>query len=338
MSVNNKHKIVTFGEVMMRLSASQYKRLTQAHQLDVCYGGTEANVSVALSHYGCESIHVTALPNDFTGAAVKGYLNQYGVNTSYVSTSNSPLGLYFLEEGASHRSSEIAYNRNHSAFANCNPADFKWEEILKTADWFHWTGITPAISKNTYLALKNALEQAKLQQVKVVVDPVYRSNLWNYEGANPQKILRELLEYSTVFVGGTEEINMLFDTSYSYAEFKQAAIFLMEKIPSLTSVVNKVRKSKNASWHSISSQCWDGNTLYESDEIEITHIVDRIGTGDAFTSGVIYGLINFDWNQTLAFANACCALKHTIKGDGFLMSDKEVLRTINSGFNGRILR
>lgn len=337
MKTDTTHKIVTFGEVMMRLTPPDYRCFPQTQIVNIFYGGTEANVAVSLANMGCIAYHVTALPDDFTGAAVMGYLKQNNVDTKYISRNNHPLGLYFMEEGAVHKSSRIAYNRLNSAFANGNQSDYDWEEILKDADWFHWTGITPAISSNACKALKDALEVCKSKNITVSTDPVYRSNLWLY-GSDPVTTLKEMVGLSTVFMGGPEEINMLFHTHFSYDDFEIASRYLMNEIPSISSVIHKTRKAKNASWHTIGSMAWDGNRLYESEEIEITHILDRIGTGDAFAAGLIYGMLNYDWEQALAYANATCALKHVIPGDACLISEKEINAAVASGLQGRILR
>lgn len=333
-----QHRIVTFGEVLMRVSPPQFRRFSQAQNANIFFGGTEANVAVAMSHFDCKSTHVTALPNDFTGEAVAGFFKQNDVDTQFMSKNSEPLGLYFLEEGATHRSSKIVYNRNNSAFANCNPKDYDWKTILKDADWFHWTGITPATSKNAYIVLKEALSVAQELNITVSADPVYRSNLWKYDDANPAKMLKELVSLSHVFIGGCDEINMLYETNYSFQDFKDAAKFLQDKNESIKAVINKTRKSKNGSWHTISSQCWADNIYYESPEIEITHIIDRIGTGDAFAAGLIYGMLHYELPKALAFANTTCALKHSMIGDAFLLSKDDVEAAIKSGLQGRIIR
>ncbi|MGS2762845.1 PfkB family carbohydrate kinase [Sinomicrobium sp. M5D2P9] len=337
MKPEKKHKIVTFGEILMRLSPQDYNCFVQAQQADIFYGGTEANVAVALARMGCETSHVTTLPDDFTGASAKGHLNRYGVDTSFVACNNAPLGIYFLEQGVVHRPGRIVYNRSHSSFAKTDPDEFDWEKILDNASWFHWTGITPAISSGASRALEDALQVAHNKGITVSTDPVYRSNLWQYD-ADPSATLREMVALSAVFMGGPEEINMLFGTYFEEEEFEDAAKFLMVECPAIRNVVQKTRSSVNASRHEIASRCWDGKRLYVSDPIEITPVVDRIGTGDAFAAGLIYGMLHYNWDEALQFANATSALKHTIPGDACLLSADDITGVIRSGFNGRIIR
>lgn len=337
MTKNTTHKIVTFGEVMMRLCPPDHRYISQTESVNIFYGGTEANVAIGLANLGCDVTHVTALPNDFTGAAVLGYLKQNDVRTQFITRNEHSLGLYFMEEGAVHKSGRIAYNRLHGAFAHINPKDFDWNEILEGASWFHWTGITPGISLQAYTALKEALKVCNEKNITVSTDPVYRTNLWNY-GESAIPILNELVNMSTIFIGGPDEINMLLSTSYNASDFKESACDIMDKYINLKAVINKTRSAKNATWQKIRSMVWTGKELFTSDEVEITHIIDRIGTGDAFAVGLIYGMLHYEWSKTLAIANACCALKHVIPGDASLVTEEQLNNAVTSGLKGRLIR
>ena len=332
-------KVVTFGEILMRITPLGNKKLKQSNQLEYYFGGTEANVAISLSQFGNKTEYVTVVSDDFVGRAVKSYLKQLEVSTEAILESNHPLGLYFLEVGAVMRSSKISYNRAHSAFCNLTPDMINWDDSLNGANWFHWTGITPALTENTYLALKEGILKAHEKGLTISADPAYRNDLWNY-GRNAKDVLKELIVYSDIFIGGVNEINELLDTSFerNNEDFIKASKLLMETFPNIKKVADKRRSSLNANWHKIISKMWDGNRFIETKELEITHIVDRIGTGDAFAAGLIHGLLHYDDLKALEFANAACAIKHTIEGDANLLNEKEVLNVINGNLTGRIIR
>ncbi|GAA0712356.1 sugar kinase [Aquimarina litoralis] len=332
-------KVVTFGEIIMRISPPGNKKLIQSNQLEYYFGGTEVNVAISLSQLGNGANHVSAVSNDFLGKAATSYLNTYGVDTDFVQTSEDPLGLYFLEVGAVMRPSTISYHRSHSAFSTIKSSDLDWEQILEHCNWFHWTGITPALSEEAYKGLKNALLVAQKKNIPVSADPAYRKNLWNY-GIDARAALSELSGLSTIFIGGPNEINELLGTNFTNDtdDFIKSCKYLQEKFPYIEKVFDKTRVSLNANWHKIKSRMWDGNTFHETEELEITHIVDRIGTGDAFASGLIHGLLHYDDQKALQFANASCALKHTIEGDANLVNEEEIVSVIEGNLTGRIKR
>ncbi len=333
------NKVVTFGEVMMRIAPLGNKKLKQSNQLEYYFGGTEANVAISLSQLGNNTQHVSVVSNDFIGDAAKSYLQKFGVNTSSILFSEYPLGFYFLETGAVMRSSTISYNRSNSAFSHIDPKIIDWNTILEHCNWFHWTGITPALSENAYQVLKKGLEIANEKGIPISADPAYRSNLWKY-GRNAKETLNELVGLSSIFIGGPNEINELLGTSYSYTneDFLKSSKKLVQEHPNIAKIFDKTRVSINANWHKIRARMWNGDTFEETDELEITHVVDRIGTGDAYASGLIHGLLHYDDTKALQFANASCALKHTIEGDANLVSEKEILNVINGNLNGRIVR
>ncbi len=333
------NKIVTFGEVLMRIAPLGNKKIKQSNQLEYYFGGTEANVAISLSQFGNTTQHVSAVSNDFIGDAAKSYLNKFGVDTNEIIDLDHPLGIYFLEVGAVMRASTISYNRSHSAFCNIDPKQIDWEEILKDCHWFHWTGITPALSYNAYQALKEGLEIASKKGITVSADPAYRSNLWQYE-KNAIDILNELVGISNIFIGGPNEINELLNTTFlnSKEGFIPASKLLINEHPNIKKVFDKTRVSLNANWHKIRARMWNGNQYAQTNELEITHVIDRIGTGDAYAAGLIHGLMHYDDIMALEFANASCGLKHTIEGDANLVTEKEVLNIIQGNLTGRIVR
>ena len=333
------NKILTFGEVMMRISPSNNKTLQQSKEVEFFFGGTEMNVAASLSTFGCDVKHITNVSNDFVGYSAISYMKSLGINISQVNKNEHPLGLYFLEVGSAVRPSRIAYNRLNGSFANINPNNIDWNTALQDCEYFHWTGITPGISENAYLALKQGLEIAKEKGINITTDPAYRSNLWNY-GKKGQEVLKELVGLSTIFIGGVNEINEILGTQFSSDKdgFIEASKTLLNTTPSIQKVFDKVRIGKDASNQLTKGRAWVDNQYIETKEIEVNQVVDRIGTGDAFAAGLIYGLMHFDYQKALDFANAACALKHTILGDVNLASVADVLEVVNGNLGGRIKR
>ena len=336
---NNQSKIVTFGEVLMRLSPENNRLFQQSNELTYFFGGTELNVAVSLAKFGEQTKYVTAISDDFIGDAALAFIRQYGIDTSAIQRMNDPLGLYFLEEGSSLRSSTISYNRIHGAFANINKNKVDWEEIFEGATHFHWTGITPGISNTAYVILKEGLEIANKKDILISADPAYRSNLWKYTN-QARHFLKELVHLSHIFIGGSNEINEILETDFSFSDedFLKATEAIKKECPSITKVFDKIRKSESASWQKIYGRAVIDGELYKTDMLEITPVVDRIGTGDAFAAGLIYGLIHLSDKDTLDFANAACALKHTIDGDANLVSVEQVEQVLRGETSGKIKR
>lgn len=335
---NNK-KVITFGEVLMRLSPSDNRKLQQAMHLDFFFGGTEMNVAASLAYFGVPVQHITNVSKDIVGNAAIASLRKFGIEVSQVKKVDHPLGIYFLEVGSAMRSSQIAYNRLHSSFANITPESVDWDEILEDAGYFHWAGISPAISEGAYQTLKKGLEIAREKNIVVTADPAYRSNLWTY-GRESQKVLAELVDLSTIFIGGVNEINEILGSNYGFDKegFISASKALLQAHPSITKIFDKVRTSVSSSWQKIYGRAWTGKNYITSEELEIRDVVDRIGTGDAYAAGVLYGLQHFNDQQVLNFANAASALKHTHVGDANLVSVEEVLEVANGNIGGRIKR
>lgn len=339
MQPDKNKKIITFGEVVMRLSPPGYRKIQQSTQFNFFFGGTEMNVAASLSRFGMDVQHISNVSDDIVGEAALAFMGQCHIDTSLINKVNHPLGLYFLEEGAGLRAGQAAYNRLHGAFASITPEQVDWDEVLEGCHWLHWTGISPGISEGAYKTLKAGLEIAKIRGITISTDPAYRSNLWNY-GSSGYEILAELVRLSTVFIGGVNEINEICGTQFSYdrENFVAAANLLMEEHPSITKIFDKVRTGMSASWQKVYGRAWVDNEYFETEEIELTTVVDRIGTGDAFAAGLIYGLHHFDDRQALHFANAACALKHLIPGDVSLASVEEVTEIMNGATGGRIKR
>jgi 2-dehydro-3-deoxygluconokinase len=330
---------ITFGEVLMRLSPEGNKKFIQSNTLEFYFGGTEINVGISISNFGGKVKHISCISNDFIGDTAISYLNKFDVDTTSIVRSNRPLGVYFLEVGAVMRPSSISYNRSHSSFSEIQPSMVDWEASLENASWFHWTGITPALCLGGYETLRDGLILARKRGITVTADPTYRSGLWKYE-KEAKKVLSELLEYSTIFIGGINEINEVLGTSFTYSndDFIAASKQLMERFPSIEKVFDKIRTSLNSSWHKIRARMWNGKEFRETEDLDITHIVDRIGTGDAFAAGLIYGLQEFDDFKAMEFASAACALKHTYEGDVNFATVKEVMGILEGNTTGRFNR
>ncbi|MFS4483849.1 sugar kinase [Hyunsoonleella sp. 2307UL5-6] len=332
-------QIITFGEVLMRLSPFGNKKFIQANTLEFYFGGTEVNVGLSIAHFGANVKHITCISNDFIGDTAIAYLNKFDLDTTAIIRTNRPLGVYFLEVGAVMRPSSISYNRSHSAFSEITPEMVNWQDALANGSWFHWTGITPALTQGSFNTLKEGLKLAREKGIQVSADPTYRSGLWQY-GLEPKKALTELLHYSTVFIGGINEMNEALDTNFGYSneDFIEASKLLIEKFPSIEKVFDKIRTSINSSWHKIRARMWNGKDFRETEDFDITHIVDRIGTGDAFAAGLIYGLQYYDDYKAMQFASAACALKHTYVGDVNYATTDEVTRILEGNVTGRFNR
>lgn len=332
-------RIVTFGEVLMRLSPSENKMLRQSHDMEFFFGGTEMNVASALAILGNDVKHISAVSDDFVGDSAISAMKSYGIDTQFVVRNEFPLGLYFLEVGSAVRASRISYNRLNGSFANIKPEQIDWEKVLDGCEFFHWTGISPGISESAYETLKQGLQLAYSKGIQITADPAYRSNLWKY-GKEGHSVLKKLISYSTIFIGGVNEINEILGTDFNSEKdgFIEAVETLMREIPSVKKVFDKTRIGISASCQSTQGRFWINGKYFETESIEINPVVDRIGTGDAFAAGLIYGLINFDNEKALRFANASCAVKHTILGDVNLSSAEDILEVMNGNSGGRIKR
>lgn len=346
-----KNKIVTFGEIMLRLATPDYLRFSQANLFTATFGGGEANVAVSLANYGLETEFVTRLPqNDIARACVMD-LHKYGVGTENIVYGGERLGIYFLETGAVARASKVVYDRAHSAIADIQPGMINWEEVLKDARWFHWTGITPALSQGAADACQEAIRTANRLGVTVSCDLNYRKNLWKY-GKKASEVMPALVEGCDIILGNEEDAEKVFGIKpegfdvantqgeVNAAEFQSVCTQLTSRFPRAKKVIITLRGSINANHNTWSGVLYDGNTLYQAPAYNITHIVDRVGGGDSFMGGLIYGLVSYpgDDQKALNFAVAASCLKHTIYGDFNQVTVEEVEKLMSGDASGRVSR
>lgn len=332
-------KLITFGEVMMRLSPPGYTMFSQASSFDLVYGGGEANVAISCGYLGMKAAHVTRFPDNALGRAATQFLRKHWLGTVNVIYGDNMLGKYFLQKGAVHRSSEVIYEREGSAFSLIKPEMINWDEVLKGADWFHWTGITPAISEGAAMCCLQAIKTANKMGVKVSGDINSRKNMWKY-GKTMQQVMPELVKNTDIVITSSRGIHEMFGLGNQSSGFKTAAKALMNTFPRIEKVVGKTRKSISASHQQIQGKMWTGKTYIKADKLDITHVIDRVGTGDAFASGIIYGLLHYkeDDLQALNFATAACALKHTVVGDVNMVSVDNVTSLMSGNTSGKIKR
>ncbi|MDC0177729.1 sugar kinase [Polaribacter sp.] len=330
-------KVITFGEVMMRLSPPGYEKFSQASSFELVYGGGEANVGISCAYLGMKAAHVTRFPDNALGKAATQFLRKHWLSTEHVIYGDNMMGKYFLEKGAVHRSSEVIYEREGSAFSLIEPSMIDWEDVLKDADWFHWTGITPAISKGAANCCLHAIKTANKLGVTVSGDINSRDNMWKY-GATMQDVIPELVKHSNVVITSSSGIREMFALGRPKDKFQDLAKQLIDLFPNIKKVVKKTRRIMSASHHQIQGKIWNGEAFINSDMLNITHIIDRVGTGDAFAAGLIYGLLHFNDKQAIEFASAACALKHTVPGDVNTVSLENVESLLKNETAGAIKR
>lgn len=333
--------VITFGEIMMRLSTPGFARFSQATNLNITYGGGEANVAVSLAYLGIPAAHVTRFPDNDLGQAAAALLRQHKVNTEHLLFGGDRLGLYFLETGAVARASKVIYDRAESAFAQLEPGMINWEEVLQNAQWFHWTGITPAISAGAAQSCLEAIQVANNLGITVSADINYRKNLWQY-GKQAHEVMPALVAGCDIIVssiGDAADILQIKPEKHAADKFVSVCQQMMQHYPRIKKIVNTTRGSVNASHNTLSGMLWNGQQLRKTPTHHITHIVDRIGGGDAFMAGLIYGLLTYqDDQKALDFAVAASALKHTIEGDANLVTVAEVEPVMNGDSSGRLSR
>ena len=343
-------KIVTFGEIMLRLSPVGKRRFIQAEQFDVIYGGGESNVAASLANYGLATEFVTRLPDNDLGHCALANLRKHGVGTQHIALGGDRLGIYFLEHGAVSRGSKVVYDRAHSAFAEIEPGMIDWEKAFEGAEWFHWTGITPAISQGAADACLEAIKIANEKGITVSTDLNYRKNLWKY-GKKAGEVMEALVEGCDVILGNEEDAEKVFDIhpegvdvtqgdTMDPAAYESVGQQLMQRFPRAKKVIITLRGSISASHNSWSGVLWDGKQLFMAPTYQITHIVDRVGGGDSFMGGLVYGLLTYpnDDQQALNFAVAASCLKHTIFGDFNLVTVGEVEKLMSGDASGRVSR
>ena len=339
-------KVITFGEIMLRLATPDYLRFCQSDKLNATFGGGEANVAVSLANYGIATEFVTRLPkNDIARACVMD-LRKYGVGTSHIVYGGDRLGIYFLETGAVARASKVVYDRAHSAISEIQPGMVNWEEVFKDASWFHWTGITPAISQGAADACLEAIQVANRMGIPVSCDLNYRKNLWKY-GKMASEVMPELVAGCDVILGNEEDAELCLgfkpdadvEAGHTDAEGYKGIFQQMMKEFGFKYVVSTLRESFSATHNGWKAMIYNGEEFYTSKRYDIDPIIDRVGGGDSFSGGIIHGLMTKpNQGAALEFAVAASALKHTINGDFNLVSIEEVEALAGGDASGRVQR
>ncbi len=338
-------KVITFGEIMLRLQTVRNQRLIQATNLEATFGGGEANVAVSLANYGHEAHFVTKMPDNLIGAWCISELRKYGVETDYVTKGGDRLGVYFVEKGASQRASTVTYDRANSSIALAKPEDFDWDKIFDGAEWFHFTGITPALSDGAAELSLLACKAAKAKGITISCDLNFRKKLWTSEKAG--KVMSGLMEYVDVCIANEEDAEKVFgihakETDITSGElsdegYRDVAKQLADRF-GFSHVAITLRESISASVNNWSALLYDGKDYYKSKKYNI-NIVDRVGGGDSFGGGLIYAMLEkYSMQDTIEFAVAASCLKHSIEGDFNLVSVKEVQALAGGDGSGRVQR
>lgn len=340
-------RIVTFGEIMLRLKAPGHERLFQSPMLEATFGGAESNVAVSLAQFGHDASFVTVLPANALGDAALAELRRFGVDVSHVRRGGNRLGVYYLETGASQRPSTVVYDRAGSSVATVKPGEIDWDAVFTGADWFHVSGVTPAISAEAAAVSLEAVLAARVRHVPVSCDYNYRANLWKY-GRKAQDVMRELVQHVQVGIANEEDcqksLGVQVDVDVREGvldedKYRTLAQRVFDAFPNLEKQVITLRESRSADSNGWSACLYDGSTFVRSRTYEITDIVDRVGSGDAFAAGLIHGLIAYgDDTRALEFATAAGCLKHSIPGDFNRVTLSEVERLLAGDGSGRVQR
>lgn len=343
-----RKKVITFGEIMLRLSTPRYNRFVQSDSFDVTYGGGEANVAVSLANYGLDSYFVSKLPKHEIGQSAVNHLRRFGANTNHIIRGGERIGIYFLETGASQRPSKVVYDRANSAISNAVSDEFNWDEIFEDAEWFHWTGITPSLGEKVQSILFESCKIATSKGIKTSCDLNFRKKIWTSEEA--QKVMRPLMEYVDVCIANEEDAEkslglMPNDNDIDNAELNEESYFMLaqelKKEFNFETVAITLRESFSASRNGWSALMLDDKECKEVHRSKIydIQILDRVGGGDSFASGLIYGLLSkANSKDALEFAVAASCLKHTIHGDFNLVSKEEVENLVTGSGSGRVER
>jgi 2-dehydro-3-deoxygluconokinase len=343
-----KNKIVTFGEILMRLTTPGFSRFGQQTQFDINFGGGEANVCVSLANYGLDAEIVSRLPENDIAEACLRELKGLGVGTSKIIRGGERIGIYFVEKGAVARASKVIYDRSFSSFSTIDSTMINWKDILQDATWFHWSGITPAVSESAALACQEGIQTASQMGITVSCDLNYRKKLWNY-GKAPTDVMPRLVAGTDIVTGNEEDAEICLGINAENTDITSGKIDadayravsqkIMERFPRVKKVITTLRESISASHNNWSGVIWNGRELLKSKTYPVTHIVDRIGSGDSFMGGLIYGLTELDSEQeALEFAVAASALKHSIEGDFNQVTIEEVKKLMVGDATGRVSR
>ncbi len=342
-------KVVTFGEIMLRLKSPGFERFFQSPSLEATFGGGEANVCVSLANFGMDTAFVTLLPNNDIGEACLRELRGFGIDVSNIVRNSNRIGIYFLETGAVQRPSKVIYDRAESAIAKAKPGDIDWNKAFSGANWFHFTGITPALSQGAADLCLEAVKAAKALGLHVSCDLNYRKNLWKY-GKTASEVMRELTRFVDTVVANEEDFQMALGLKaeshgdvesgeLNVEQYMAIATLAMQEFPNIKRVAITLRESKNANHNDWSACLYNGKDFLLSRKYQITHIVDRVGGGDSFGAGLIYGINTYgDEKKALEFAVAASCLKHTINGDFNRVSVAEVESLMKGSGSGRVQR
>lgn len=341
-------KIVTFGEIMLRLATPEHLRFSQAHGFEATFGGGEANVAVSLAQFGHDTEFVTALPDNELAKSCLRELKSFDVDVKHCLSQGSRIGIYFIEKGAVCRPSKVIYDRAGSAFSQIQTGTVDWHSVFKDADWFHWTGITPAVSQNAADVCLEALKAAAEMGIKISCDLNFRKALWKY-GKSAGEVMERLVPYCNVIIANEEDAEKVFGIKADGSDVESGVIdsskytavgkALMERFPKAGYVAITQRQSLNADHNLWSAVLYDGCKLHFSRKYDITDIVDRVGGGDSFAVGLIHGMLEGNSLQdALEFAVAASCLKHTIEGDFNRVTKDEVLALVHGNGSGRVSR
>jgi 2-dehydro-3-deoxygluconokinase len=338
-------KVVTLGEIMLRLSTPHFSRFVQTDSLDVTYGGGEANVAVALTNYGLNGVFVTKVPDNALGQAAINHIRRYCVDTQFIARGGKRLGIYFLETGASMRASQVIYDRAGASVAEMEISEFDFDKIFEGADWFHTTGITPALSDKAAELTLAALKAAKAKGITTSIDLNYRKKLWSKEKA--REVMTKLCQYVDVCIGNEEDADTTLGFTAEGTDVTKGELNLdgyksvfkqMKEKFGFKYIASTLRESHSASDNGWSALVYDGNEFYHSRQYEV-RIVDRVGSGDSFASGFIYGLVTgLPMSEAAEFGVAASAIKHTIPGDLNHATLSEVKELMKGDGSGRVQR
>ncbi|MDR2571357.1 MAG: sugar kinase [Oscillospiraceae bacterium] len=340
-------KYLSFGEIMLRLKSPGVERLLQSPMFEASFGGGEANVAVSLSNYGCDSAFLSVLPDNAMGDACLSELRRWGVDVSHILRGPGRMGAYFLEAGANQLPSKVLYDRSGSAISLAKPGDIDWNSVFTGIDWFHITGITPAISETAMELSMESVKEAKLRGITVSCDLNFRANLWKY-GKDAPSVMNLLVDYVDVAIANEEDVQKSLGITtdveveqgnLDHAKYKALSAAVLANFPNMRMIAITLRESKGANINGWAACLNDRSSFYESKIYEINDIIDRVGGGDAFSAGFIYGLNNYtDHEQALEFAVAASCLKHSISGDFNRVSAADVEKLMGGDGSGRVLR
>lgn len=340
-------KYLTFGEIMLRFKSPGNERFFQSPVLEATFGGGEANVAVSLANYGQDAAFVTVLPKNDIGEACIGELRRHGVDTSRIVRAEGRMGTYYLETGANQRPSKVIYDRAGSAIAEAKPGDIDWDAVMDGVNWFHISGITPAISETAMELSLESVKAAKARGITVSCDLNYRKNLWKY-GKRAAEVMRELANYVDVAIANEEDVQKSLEITADVVvesgeldreKYRDLGRKVLETYPNMKMIAITLRESHSADWNGWAACLNDGKDFYVSRKYEIRDIIDRVGGGDSFAAGLIYGLNNYESKQSaLEFAVAASCLKHSIPGDFNRVSVSEVEKLAGGDGTGRVQR